>query len=663
MEERIVNQQFYRWIFLLGGGLLILLIYAPSLSGGFAFDDFPNLVNNEHLAGIDSLSNAWQAAFTNVSGPLGRPVGMLTFTLNAYLTELDPWWMKLTNLGIHLLNAWLVFLLAVRLMPLLSRSSFHPADARLLAVAVALIWAVHPLSLTSVAYIVQRFNSLATLFSLLALLAYLRARMTTYPGPSVNSSHPILSKSIYYGLFLLLFPIALFAKENAVLIPIFLIVIETFALRFSSTSPFELRFLKVIAVLILAFITLGFLYVLIFRPGSLVGGYQLREFTLNERLLTEARVICWYLWMIVLPNIQQMSLYHDDIALSTGLLSPPTTLLALAALLGLATAGWMLRSRLPALGFAVFWFFGGHLLESTVIPLEIAFEHRNYLPSVGVVLGLALLLQDALARVERRQVILGAVAVIATCLFAFSTWNRSQNWSDPLLTPVVEAHNKPNSPRAQIEAGLIYSFVAKQAKNEPDRARFIHDGAEHYGRAKRLQPESPNPLFGEIMLYYENGFEPPPELFPALRTRLEHGFIDATTRGGIQVLVECWFADTCRFADAMLVNLLQGVLDNPRSPATAKTTVLFYLAKFHAEKTGNQEIAIQLLQQALALNPAADNYRLSLVNLMIAQGRAAEAQQELDELAKRDQRRLYRQQIDQAARELMKLHAEQPITP
>lgn len=675
------------WVFC---GSLILFIHAPSLTGGFAFDDYPNLVKNSHLSEIHSLSSAWETAFTNVSGPLGRPVGMFTFALNAYFTGLNPWWMKLTNLGIHLLNTWLVFLLAVRLAPLLSRSPLNSAETRLLAVAVALIWAIQPLNLTSVAYIIQRFNSLATLFSLLAVLVYLRARMMTYPNS--NAHHPPSQREgaggrvdhgfrrlsplptsprwgeglrdlIYYGLSFLLMVVGLFAKENAVLVPIFIAVIEAFALRFASTSPFETRLLKMIAVLMLVIMAIGFLYVLIFRPGFLVGGYQGREFTLGERLLTEARIVCWYLWMIVLPNIQQMSLYHDDIVLSTGLLSPPATLFALLALLGLIAAGGWLRVRLPALGFAVFWFLGGHLLESTVIPLELAYEHRNYLPSVGVVLGLAVLLRDMLARVERRQVILGAVAILATSLFAFSTWNRSQDWSDPLLTPVVEAHHKPNSPRAQIEAGLIYNFVAKQAKNQDERSSLIQKGAEHYNRARQLQSESPNPLFGQIMLYYESGLEPPPDLLPALQTRLEHGSIDATAGGGIQVLAECWFTGPCHFSGATLANLLRGPLDNPRAPATMRGGTLFYLAKYHAEKTGDRDRAIDLLKQALALDPNANNYRMSLISLMIAQGRAAEASQELAGLIRRDSRGLYRPFIDQALNQIQKHAPQGPITP
>ena len=193
-----------RWALLVSSGLLIVLVYAPALTGGFVFDDVPNIVRNSHIAQVDSFQSAWQAGFTNMSGPLGRPVAMLTFAVNVYFTGLDPWWMKLTNLAIHLLNTGLVFLLAIRLVPLLSRSPLDMADARWLAVAIALIWAIHPLNLTSVAYIIQRINSLATLFSLLAILSYLRARMATYPRQGAVPNHSILPPSAYYGFFLTL---------------------------------------------------------------------------------------------------------------------------------------------------------------------------------------------------------------------------------------------------------------------------------------------------------------------------------------------------------------------------------------------------------------------------------------------------------------------------
>jgi tetratricopeptide (TPR) repeat protein len=550
--------------------------------------------------------------------------------------------MKVTNLGIHLINTWLLFLLVLRMAPMLARREMDSAEVRILAAMVALIWAVHPLNVTSVTYIVQRFNSLATLFSLLSILSYLQARTRAAPPLSL----------VYYSLSFALFLMALFTKENALLIPVFLIVIEVFALRFSSTSAFESQLLKKIAGIVTAIVALGFLYVLVFRPNSLLGGYLFRDFSLGERLLTEARVICWYLWMIVLPNIQQMSLYHDDIVLSTGLLSPASTLLSIAVIVGLLTAGWLLRSSIPALGFAVFWFFGGHLLESTVIPLEIAYEHRNYLPSVGIVIGIAVMLRDGLQRFERRQAILSIVAAIVVCLFSFSTWNRAQNWSDPLLTPIIEAHNKPNSPRAQIEAGIIYNFIAKQAQNEQDRIKFIRSGVEHYSRAKELQPDSPNALFGEIMLYYESGLEPPLELFSDLQNRLKNGFLDATSNGGTQVLVDCWFAKVCRFPGATLVGLLQSVTENPRIFSSYNASTHFNLAKYYAEEAQDGSTAIALLKRAIALNPDAVNYRLSLIEIMLAEGDTHGAREECIKLTTRENSHLYASKIKVLAEKL-----------
>lgn len=368
--------------------------------------------------------------------------------------------------------------------------------------------------------------------------------------------------------------------------------------------------------------------------------------------MTEARVLCWYLWMIVLPNIQQMSLYHDDIVLSTGLLSPSSTLLSIAVILGLLIAGWRYRLTTPALGFAVFWYFGGHLLESTVIPLEIAYEHRNYLPDLGVIIGVAVILRDLLQRFEKNKSMLGIVATIVVCLFSFLTWNRAQNWSDPILTPVIEAQNKPNSPRAQIEAGIIYGFIAKRAQNEADRMRFIHNGIEHYDRARTLQSDSPNALFGEIMLYYENKLEPPASLFPDLQTRLKNGFLDATSNNGMQVLVDCWFADVCQFSGTTLVDLLRSIIANPRVFPSFSASTYFNLAKYYAEKNNDGNTAITLLKHAVTLNPGAINYRLSLIEIMIGEGDISGAKQELDELVSYDKENLYRDKVSEIEQRL-----------
>ena len=115
----------------------------------------------------------------------------------------------------------------------------------------------------------------------------------------------------------------------------------------------------------------GLIYALLPAGKWLWAGYELRSFTLLERLLTEARVLWFYLGLIVLPRFEAFGLYHDDISLSTGLLMPWTTLPALLGLAGLVGIAWHVRNRAPLLAFGIAWFLIGHSLESTVLPLEI----------------------------------------------------------------------------------------------------------------------------------------------------------------------------------------------------------------------------------------------------------------------------------------------------
>ncbi|MCZ7654258.1 MAG: hypothetical protein M5R42_08160 [Rhodocyclaceae bacterium] len=116
-------------------------------------------------------------------------------------------------------------------------------------------------------------------------------------------------------------------------------------------------------------------------------GYALRDFSAVERMLTEGRVLWFYLGLILFPRLEALGLYHDDIAVSTGLIAPWTTLLALVGLFGLIWLAWRLRLRMPLTAFGLAWFLIGHGLESTFLPLEIAHEHRNYVPLFGILLA------------------------------------------------------------------------------------------------------------------------------------------------------------------------------------------------------------------------------------------------------------------------------------
>ena len=190
------------------------------------------------------------------------------------------------------------------------------------------------------------------------------------------------------------------------------------------------------------------------KPAWLMGSYVQRDFVWQERLLTQARALCDYLWKTIAPNSPQMGVYTDDFALSTGLLSPPTTLAAILVLLAISIAAWRLRQRIPALFVGWGIFLAGHAIESSILPLELYFEHRNYLPMVGVLyalIGLIFAAGDRLRAAGLRPGRIGTVlTVVSLAMLALGTHGRARVWSDEqlLAESAIAAH--PDSMRAQL---------------------------------------------------------------------------------------------------------------------------------------------------------------------------------------------------------------------
>lgn len=192
-----------------------------------------------------------------------------------------------------------------------------------------------------------------------------------------------------------------------------------------------------------------------FRPVGhwLWAGYEFRSFSLSERLLTEGRVIWFYLGLIFFPRQGALGLQHDDLVISSGIFTPWTTLPALAGLAGLIWLFWRTRTRNPLVSFGIAWFLVGHLLESTALPLEIAHEHRNYLPLFGILLlGLASGLVKALNSHGPIKT-LGIALTAVTLALPFITALRSLQFGEEIRRSDLEAQFHPNSARAQYEAG------------------------------------------------------------------------------------------------------------------------------------------------------------------------------------------------------------------
>ena len=183
-----------------------------------------------------------------------------------------------------------------------------------------------------------------------------------------------------------------------------------------------------------------------------------------ERVLTEPRILLHYILWIFIPLPSLMGLYHDDIPISEGLINPPMTLAAILFLTAACYFAWKNRRTRPSIAFAIGWFLVGHSMESTVIPLEIVFEHRNYLPMAGLLIGVGALAANTTFHSRNPRLTL-AICLAMLTLLAGATAQRNYSWRSPISLALDSARNHPNSPRSLYEAGRAVMFAASQGSD------------------------------------------------------------------------------------------------------------------------------------------------------------------------------------------------------
>ncbi len=470
--------------------------YALALQGPFFFDDIPNLIDNRLLQIEGWAFDDWRGAIiSNDAGLFHRPVAMASFALNYILAGgFLPWAFKATNLVIHLLTGVLLyhlFLVLLRAPALVGRLGVDPRAVALLAAA---LWLLHPLHVSTVLYVVQRMAQLSALFSVAGLLLYCRYRLRWVAAGAT------VGEIVAAGLWLALLALAAtLSKENGALLLWLVPVVEVSLFRgvWQGEQRAAVRRLAWMALL-LPLLLLGL--VLIVSPEWVTGRYNGRSFTLEDRVLTQLRLLWQYLEWILLPNITSMGFFHDDIPLSRSLFSPVTTVLSLLAWLALVTGAFLLRRSQPLLLFALLFFLVAHAMESTVLPLEMVFEHRNYLPSVGVCLWLAALLFEISRRLSwlRLPLLLSAVLGVLT----LQLFLRTQVWSDEFMLARANVINHPASPRANFYYGnVLYArFEQSQALGlrEDEQLSLAVNARIHFERMHKLAPDAFPAL---VMLY------------------------------------------------------------------------------------------------------------------------------------------------------------------
>ena len=402
--------------------LLCLLIYCNSLHAAWHFDDYQNILENRSIQ-IDRLDpQTLKKALTHPSGAkIDRPLAFLSFALNWYVGQDDVFGYHLVNVAIHCLNAAILFLTILSIFRTPAMRSRDAANPHFIALLAAALWAVNPIHTQAVTYIVQRMACLAALFYLLGLYCYLRARLTVRPKTRA-------ALLVGTGICFLL---GLGSKEIVLTLPLAILLAEASFFQDLADPRTRKRLWVGCAAGGLVVIGLGLLLFLGDDPMAVFSGYGDRPFTLAQRLMSQPRVLVFYLSQLFYPIPTRLSLEHDLIV-STSLLHPWTTLPAMLIVTALVVAGFLLIRSKPLFGFSLLFFFLNHLIESSIIPLELVFEHRNYLPSmflfVPVAAGLQWLLDTYHQRNRQLYYLLVAFVVLLIVSLGVGTFVRNRVW-------------------------------------------------------------------------------------------------------------------------------------------------------------------------------------------------------------------------------------------
>ncbi|RLB28016.1 MAG: hypothetical protein DRG87_10250 [Deltaproteobacteria bacterium] len=441
--------------------IVILTIYSNTFHASWHFDDEPNIRYNPplHLTEL-SWQNVKKTFYAKQFEPnqLYRPAACLSFALNYYFGGDGVFGYHLVNIAIHFLAAMFLFLFVYHTLNLPLISARYGPNSYFIALLSTVLWAINPIQTQAITYIVQRMASMAGMFSIISMYLYLKARTAIK-----NSSKAILFSST--ALFIIL---AFLSKENAIMMPACLFLFDFLLIQGVSEHSVK-KNLKIL--LVVAAITLGMVVIFLafseMTFSSLFSLYSKRPFTPWERLLTQSRVLILYIGLILYPMSTRLSLNHD-IAISHSLFNPPTTMLAIVLIIGMLFGAIYLSRRYPLISFCVFFFFLNHIPESTILPLELIYEHRNYIPSMLFFVPIAIGLLKAISYFSYKRSMQTIIAVSIVLIIigeGHATFMRNFSWKNEESLWIDNVDKYPTLFRPQHNLAKYY-----QDRNEIDKA-------------------------------------------------------------------------------------------------------------------------------------------------------------------------------------------------
>jgi len=571
--------------------ILIAVSYSNTINSPFEFDDYPNIVDNQFIK-ISSLQIrdlAWAAA----NGPSAhRLVPNISFAVQYYFSALNTPAYHFFNITVHFFCATVLYFLILITLDY-AGGAYDKSRKYEIAFVATILWSLHPLQTNAVTYIVQRMTSISALFYLSAILLYAKGRL---PNQPIIHRYSLFSAMLISGL------LAVTSKENAAILPLMIIAYEIFII-----SPDRFRNHRRAATFAcggaaLLLLLLGWLWIGRDIFDQILQGYQGRYFSLSERLMTEPRVIFYYISQLLFPALSRLNINHD-ILISATPLSPPTTILAICGLMLLTYSIRYLFNKDRILSFAILWFMLNLIIESSIIPLELCYEHRLYLPSTFLIFAGVLLIY----RSARQQIpILRVGFIIITISLGLLTWNRNTVWQSSVSLWSDSLAKSPNLIRSYTNLGNDLRKENKLPQAETYLLKALAIDAtrniDHNRPAWKNEMAAVHAALATV--YREQNNFPTARYHSEEALRLEPASIEALLTRGILFVKEGEYKP----ADDIFIKLATGGVE---------TVDLYNNWGICAYNTGETDRAIVFFRHALKLDP---NHAESHYNLGVAYG-------------------------------------------
>lgn len=363
--------------------------------------------------------------------------------------------------------------------------------------------------------------------------------------------------------------------------------------------------------------------------GDLTASYSGRAFDITQRMLTEFRVLWFYILQILLPQANLFGLYHDDFIVSTSVVDPISTFWSIVAFIILAAIAIKNIKNQPWFGFGLAFFFAGQVMESTILPLNLVHEHRNYLPSLGVIIIFVLSLNLIISRIK--VISSNLLFVIITILFSVVTINRAYDWSDLVLLGERLAQRHPNSVTANYEMGYAYSKVYEQTHDPV----FAHTAKIALQRAESLSDSDMQPAIALAHVSSMLGETEDQALMNKITMNFMHGKVSVEEVISLRQYVNCQIGAVCSSNETTMKTLFASLLANHGVHGRLRDDVLYIYSSYLVTVPEGAAQALTIMQDIVSRNPDTLEYQIKLISVLLTNGKTNEANLLMDTLTKR----------------------------